>query len=180
MQKIIVHRVHHFLKLSVQLTWFWWWQCLHIAVASLSLYLKVLFVKTDNPKCSNWRTKYCLLVLPMQTLLQVLHGNLYSSIELRHLGIWSLNRIAFGILTDDLETTFNLMSLLQVRDTGTKLILCCVQIRRMFKFKYEKCSIFKYEKRAALLSNTKYVHVSNTENVCRSYKYITTKNPFMI
>ena len=32
----------------------------------------------------------------------------------------------------------------------------------------------------ALLSNTKYVLVSNTENVCRSYKYINTKNRFMI
>ena len=41
--------------------------------------------------------------------------NLYSSIELRHLGIWSLNRKAFDTLTDDLKTTFNLMSLLQVR-----------------------------------------------------------------
>ena len=77
--------------------------------------------------------------------------------------------------------------------------MCCVQIRKMFKFKYKKCALFKYEKysifkyekcatfkcekcsifknekRATLLSNTKYVLGSNTENVCRSYKYITTK-----
>ena len=42
--------------------------------------------------------------------------NLYSSIELRHFGIWFLNRKAFDILTDELKTTFNLMSLLQVRN----------------------------------------------------------------
>ena len=77
--------------------------------------------------------------------------------------------------------------------------MCCVQIRKMFKFKYKKCALFKYEKysifkyekcatfkcekcsifknekRATLLWNTKYVLGSNTENVCRSYKYITTK-----
>ena len=36
--------------------------------------------------------------------------------ELGHLGIWSLNRKALDMLTDDLKTTFNLMSLLQVRN----------------------------------------------------------------
>ena len=81
------------------LTWFWWRQCLLIAVASVSIHLNALLVKTDYPKCSSWRAKKCLLVLPMWTLLQVFHVNLYSSIELRHLGIWSLNRKALNILT---------------------------------------------------------------------------------
>ena len=52
----------------------------------------------------------------MHALLQVFPVNLYSSRELRHLGISSLNRKAFDILTDELKTTFNLMSLLQVRN----------------------------------------------------------------
>ena len=81
------------------LTWFWWRQCLLIAVASVSIHLNAFLVKTDYPKCSSWRAKKCLLVLPMWTLLQVFHVNLYSSIELRHLGIWSLNRKALNILT---------------------------------------------------------------------------------
>ena len=65
-----------------------------------------------------------------------------------------------------------------------------------------KCIVFKYEEysvlntknvlcsntknalflntKNTLLSNTKYALFSNTENVCRSYKYLNTKNQFMI
>ena len=59
----------------------------------------------------------------------MLHVNLYSSIELRHLGFWSLNRKALDILTDDLKTTFNLMSLLQVRNIS---ISCLFTWRDIF------------------------------------------------
>ena len=55
--------------------------------------------------------------------------NLYSSIELRHFCIWFLNRKAFDILTDELKTTFNLMSLLQVRNIS---ISCLFTWRDIF------------------------------------------------
>ena len=61
-------------------------------------------------------------------------------------------------------------------------------------FKYEECSSLNVKNvlcsntknalflntKNALLSNTKYVLFSNTKNVYRSYKYINTKNRFMI
>ena len=58
----------------------------------------------------------------MYTPLQRLHVNLYSRIELRHLGIWSLNRKALDILTDDFKTTFTLISLLQVRNISVSCL----------------------------------------------------------
>ena len=52
----------------------------------------------------------------VNTIASVACGLIYSSIELRHLGISSLNQKALDILTNDLKTTFSLMSLLQVRN----------------------------------------------------------------
>ena len=54
---------------------------------------------------------------------------LISSIELRHLGIWSLNREAFDNLTDDLKTIFNLKSLLRARNIS---ISCLFTWRDIF------------------------------------------------
>ena len=62
-------------------------------------------------------------------LLQVLHVNIYSSMELRHLGIWSLHWKALDILMDDLKTTFNLMPLLQVQNIS---ISCLFTWREIF------------------------------------------------
>ena len=58
----------------------------------------------------------------------MLQVNLYSSIELRHLVIWSLNRKALDILTDDWKTTFNLMPLLQVRNISISCLFTWVDI----------------------------------------------------
>ena len=48
----------------------------------------------------------------------MLHVNLYSSIELRHLGISSLNQKVLDILTDDLKTTFNLTFLVVMQNSN--------------------------------------------------------------
>ena len=51
------------------------------------------------------------------------------SVPLGHLGIGSLNRKALDILKDDLKTTFNIMSLLQIRNIS---ISCLFTWRGIF------------------------------------------------
>ena len=79
------------------------WQCFLIVVASFSVYFIAFSVWTDKAKCSYWRTNRCRLVLPMKTLLQVSHLNLYKTFELMCLGNMSLRRKDDFTFVDELN-----------------------------------------------------------------------------